>query len=229
MAAKDRILVIEDDPDIQELVAYNLEREGFQVHVCDDGEAGLRKAASWKPALVLLDLMLPGVEGLEVCRQIRSAKETRRTPVVMLTAKGEESDVVLGLGMGADDYIAKPFSPKEVIARIRAILRRVASSGEKPERLSAGPFEIDVDRHEVQVRGKSVVLTLAEYRLLCALVSQPGRVFTRDLLLDRITGGESVIIDRNIDVHIRALRKKLKRNAEWIVTVRGVGYKLKEG
>ncbi len=231
MSAKETVLIIEDDPDIVELVQYNLEREGYRVHSAGDGEKGLKEAASRKPSLILLDLMLPGIEGLEVCRRLKASTETDAIPVIMLTAKGEESDIVLGLGLGADDYVTKPFSPKELVARIQAVLRRGAFSretGEIPDRIEAGPVAIDSGRHEVTVHGKPVALTLAEFRLLSALAAAPGRVFTRDTLVERITGGRSIVIDRNIDVHVRAIRKKLKRAADCIQTVRGVGYKFSD-
>lgn len=231
MSAKESILVIEDDPDIVELVQYNLEREGYRVHSASDGEKGLKEAAARKPALILLDLMLPGIEGLEVCRRLKASTETDAIPIIMLTAKGEESDIVLGLGLGADDYVTKPFSPKELAARIQAVLRRgglFRDAKEPPGRVEAGPVAIDAERHEVTVNGKPVSLTLAEFRLLQTLAASPGRVFTRDTLVERITGGRSIVIDRNVDVHIRALRKKLKRAAERIQTVRGVGYKFSE-
>lgn len=227
---KDVVLVIEDDPDIVELVAYNLEREGFRVFSAGKGEEGVRAAAERQPSLILLDLMLPGIDGLEVCRRLKARADTDAIPIIMLTAKGEESDVVLGLGLGADDYVTKPFSPRELVARIRAVLRRERSSAEGPlpSRIDAGPVTIDALRHEVIVGGKPVSLTLAEFKLLSALAASPGRVFTRDQLVEKITGGKSIVIDRNVDVHIRALRKKLRKAADHILTVRGVGYKFKD-
>lgn len=231
--ADEKILVIEDDLDILELVQYNLEREGYQVHAAGDGELGLKQAAELRPELILLDLMLPSLDGLAVCRKLRANPATSNIPIVMLTAKGEESDVVVGLEMGADDYVAKPFSPKELVARIRAVLRRPrAGNTESPppgdSRRSIGPVALDAERHEAWLRGESLQLTLAEYRLLSALTSRPGRVFTREQLLEKITGGEAYVIDRNVDVHIRAIRKKLGEDADFIVTVRGVGYKCRE-
>ena len=228
MAAQ-TLLLIEDDPDISELIQYNLEKNGFKVLVAEDGEEGLHKAETKKPSLILLDLMLPGMDGLEVCRKLKQGEQTRGIPVIMVTAKGEEPDIVIGLEMGADDYVTKPFSPRELVARIRALLRRAGAgvlqpSGNKAE---SGPLSVDPDRHEVRLRGKVMALTLAEFRLLQALVSAPGRVFTRDQLLDRITGGEAVIVDRNVDVHIRALRKALGKSRALIETVRGLGYRLK--
>ena len=226
---KDTVLVVEDDPDIVELVQYNLEREGFSVLTAEDGEKGLKEAVSRKPAIILLDLMLPGMGGLEVCKQLKSRNDTDEIPIVMMTAKGEESDVVLGLELGADDYVKKPFSPKELVARVRAVLRRGGlAHPEEARRIETGPVAIDHDRHEIKIRGKSVGLTLAEYRLFSTLASQPGRVFTREQLLEQITGGESVVIERNVDVHVRSIRKKLKKDGDLIETVRGVGYKFRE-
>lgn len=226
----DRILLIEDDSDISELVQYNLEREGFRVYASADGEIGLSQAVQLKPDLIILDLMLPGLDGLSVCRKLRANPLTAEVPIVMLTAKGEESDVVIGLEMGADDYVAKPFSPKELLARIRAVMRRPRLKGGQADgsRRVVGPVTIDPERHEAFLRDQPLSLTLAEYRLLSGLTSRPGRVFTREQLLEKITGGETYVIDRNVDVHVRAIRKKLGDDADFIVTVRGVGYKCRE-
>lgn len=227
---EEKILIIEDDTDISELVQYNLEREGYKVYTAHDGEIGYAKAVQERPALIVLDLMLPGLDGLSVCKQLRALPETKNIPIVMLTAKNEESDVVIGLEMGADDYVSKPFSPKELIARIRAVLRRPQAEMVKASSslVTVGPIAIDAERHEVSLKGQTLALTLAEYRLLTALTSRPGRVFTREQLLEKITGGEVYVIDRNVDVHIRAIRKKLGDEADFILTVRGVGYKCRE-
>ncbi len=227
---KESLLIIEDDPDIVELVQYNLEREGFRVQAARDGERGLQEASSSHPSLILLDLMLPGMEGLEVCRHLRQNRNTRRIPLVMLTAKGEETDIVLGLEMGADDYVTKPFSPKELAARVRAVLRRHEAASTEPEsaRLEMGPLLIDSERYQAWLHGKLLSLTLSEFRLLHALATSPGRVFTRDQLVERITAGECIVTDRNVDVHISSLRKKFGDDGDLIVTVRGVGYKCKE-
>ncbi len=227
--AKESILIIEDDPDIVELVQYNLEREGFRVVAALDGEHGLKEAMQRKPALVLLDLMLPGIDGLEVCRLLKQREETSGSAVIMLTAKGEESDVVLGLELGADDYVTKPFSPKELVARVRAVLRRGKRKAVgQPNRLDVGGVSLDAERHEVRVHGELIYFTRAEFRLLWTLVNQPGRVFTRNELVDRITAGESFILDRNVDVHVSAIRKKLLDQGDLVQTVRGVGYKCKD-
>ncbi|MCX6104905.1 MAG: response regulator transcription factor [Proteobacteria bacterium] len=228
----EKILLIEDDSDISELVQYNLEREGFKVFTSADGEEGYNLALQIRPELILLDLMLPSLDGLSLCRKLRAHADTNEIPIVMLTAKGEESDVVVGLEMGADDYVPKPFSPRELVARIRAVLRRpravAVTSSASDSRLTVGPITIDSERHEVFIKEQPLVLTLAEYRLLATLISRPGRVFTREQLLEKITGGETYVIDRNVDVHVRAIRKKMGDDAEFIVTVRGVGYKCRD-
>ncbi len=225
--AKQSILVIEDDPDIVELLSYNLAREGFEVHEAKNGETGLALASKYKTSLILLDLMLPGIQGLEVCRQLKQREDLRATPVIMLTAKGDESDVVVGLEMGADDYIVKPFSIKELIARIRAVMRRLQPD-QQPDRIRLGPLVIDSARHEIRMDGQPLTLTLTEFRLLRALASRPGRVYTRDELLENISDGNFFVIDRNIDVHIRSIRQKLEPHRDLIVTVRGIGYKFRE-
>lgn len=228
--SKESILVIEDDPDITELLQYNLEREGFRVQIASDGEKGVAAAIEERPQLILLDIMLPGIDGLEVCRRLKQAPETQDTPIIMITAKGEESDVVVGLSMGADDYVAKPFKVKVLVARIRAVLRRGAHATESKseEPIVRGPLRIDPARYEVYLNGELMALTLTEFRLCQALASQPGRVYTRDHLIDKITGGDGFITDRNVDVHVRSLRKKFGEYADLIVTIRGVGYKWKD-
>ncbi len=225
-----RIVAIEDEADILEVVAYNLKREGFEVQCMRDGEAGLATIRRRQPDLVLLDLMLPGIDGLEICRQLKKDQFSKAIPIVMLTAKGEESDIVLGLGMGADDYITKPFSPKELVARVKAVLRR-GPLHEEPgagQRLVCADVVIDPTRHEVTVRGEAVTFTATEFKLLHFLASNPGRVFTREQLINRIIGEDSLVLDRNIDVHIRSVRKKLDDNRELIETIRGVGYRFRD-
>ena len=221
------ILLIEDEPDILELMQFNLEREGFKVVSAVTGEEGYRLARELAPDLIVLDLMLPDMSGIEVCKLVRQQDELRNLPIIIATARDSESDVVVGLELGADDYITKPFSVRELSARIRAVLRRAEPSSSYPtgQIVRAGPLELDPTRHEVRIHGQPVELTLAEFRLLSALAGAPGRVFTRDQLLDRITGGQATIIDRNVDVHIRALRRKLGNDAGLIGTVRGIGYK----
>jgi len=226
---KSQVLIIEDDPDILELIQYNLGREGFEVSAATTGEEGLSKARRDKPDLILLDLMLPGTPGLEVCKRLRDRRETSGTPLIMVTAKGEESDIVLGLELGADDYVTKPFKVRELLARIRAVLRRAerGDSGGR-DRIERGPLVIDNTRHEVTLDGEEVQLTLAEFRLLRGLAADPGRVFTRDQLVHRITAGGYQIAERNVDVHIAAIRRKLGDAGDLIVTVRGVGYKFQD-
>jgi DNA-binding response OmpR family regulator len=224
---KATLLVIEDDPDIVELLRYNLEREGYRVLVATDGEHGLADAARHHPDLILLDLMLPGLDGLEVCRRLRVQDPTRAIPVLMLTAKGEETDVVIGLEMGADDYLTKPFSPRELLARVRALLRRAQRVEEQDgkTRIELHGLVLDMTRHEVMNQGDPVPLTRAEFRLLWTLAQRPGRVYSRNELVDEITAGEAVIIDRNVDVHVSSIRRKLGDAGKLIATVRGVGYK----
>jgi DNA-binding response OmpR family regulator len=220
-----RILIVEDHPDIVEIVRYNLEREGYRVSWARNGEEGIEKASAEKPDLVLLDLMLPKIGGHEVCKAIRGEAATRFLPIIMLTAKGEEADIVRGLELGADDYVTKPFNPKELLARVRAVLRR---SDAKTDVIRFRDLLIDSDRYRVQIKGKDVPLTKAEFQLLRAMAAHQGRVFTRDQLIDKMTGGEVSIVDRNIDVHVSSLRKKLLEYGEFIVTVRGVGYRFGE-
>lgn len=228
--SREKILVVEDESDILELIEYHLEREGYRTVTCQDGEAGLELAREEAPDLALLDLMLPGLDGIEVCRKLKEDPVTRAIPIIMVTAKGEESDVVLGLGVGADDYVAKPFSPKELLARIRAVLRRGAlkETQQTHERVVRDGVVIDVTRHQVTVDKAPITLTATEFRLLHFLASHPGRVFPRDHLLSRVIGEDAVVVDRNIDVHVRAIRKKLGDHRDLIETVRGVGYRFQD-
>jgi two-component system phosphate regulon response regulator PhoB len=226
----EKIVVIEDETDILEVIAYNLKREGYEVITSTSGEDGLEKIEKTKPNLVVLDLMLPEVDGIELCRKLKSDPVTQSIPVIMVTAKGEESDVVLGLGVGADDYVTKPFSPRELTARVKAVLRRSKSRGEVDgrERVAFEGVVIDPQRHEVKVDDESVTLTATEFRLLHFLATHPGRVFTRDHLLTRVIGEDAIVIDRNIDVHVRAIRKKLGNHRDLVETIRGVGYRFKD-
>ncbi len=224
------ILVIEDDHDIRELIEYNLTREGFRVKAIVDGEEGVQRAKRDAPDLIVLDLMLPGIDGVEVCRRLKQDPITRAIPVVMVTAKAEEADVVLGLGVGADDYIPKPFSPRTLLARVEAVLRRGPLKDERgaADRVVRNGLVIDAARHEVVVNGESVDFTATEFRLLHFLASHPGRVFTRTELLSRVIGETAVVLDRNIDVHVRAVRQKLGRMRDLVQTVRSVGYRFRD-
>jgi two-component system phosphate regulon response regulator PhoB len=229
--SKASILVVEDDRDIAELVEYNLVREGYAVSLAEDGESAVEQALKLNPALVVLDLMLPTIDGLEVCRRLRQHPATQQTPVIMVTAKGEESDVVLGLGLGADDYIAKPFKPHELVARTRAVLRRTrqAAVGKQDQRaVVAGALRIDPSSHRATLEGQELPLTATEFRILHFLASRPGRVFTRDQILAASIGANVVVLERNIDVHIRSIRKKLGAQRDLIETVRSIGYRFAE-
>jgi len=225
-----KIVVIEDEPDILEVIEYNLTREGFRIITAASGDAGYKAVLREAPELVLLDLLLPGLDGIEVCRKLKLEPMTRHIPIIMVSAKGEESDVVLGLGVGADDYVTKPFRPKELLARVRAVLRRgtLKDDQSKADRVIRDGLVIDAARHEVKVDGEPVTLTATEFRLLHLLASHPGRVFTRDQLITRVIGGGAAVIDRNIDVHVRAIRKKLDRRSYLLGTVRGVGYRFQD-
>ena len=228
-----KILVVEDEPDISKLVSYNLAQERFKVLTAEDGEQALKVIQREKPNLVVLDLMLPGLSGMEVCKILRDRPETAKLPILMLTAKASETDRVVGLEMGADDYLAKPFSPREMVARVRAILRRAnnAAHAEAPPAYDRGGLKIDFTTYEVFVRGRTVKLTLKEFELLRFLVQNPNRVLSRDQLLDRVWGGETFVTPRTVDVHIRRLRKAIEKDdskPKWILTLRGVGYKFDE-
>ena len=225
-----RIVIVEDEPDIVDVISHNLKREGYQVATSGRGDDGLKLIRRLSPALVLLDLMLPGLDGLGVCQELKSDPITADIPVIIISAKGEESDVVIGLGMGADDYVTKPFSQRELLARVKAVLRRGTRSAEtaQRERVAVGDLILDAARHEVSVAGELVSLTATEFRVLFQLASQPGRAFTREQLLNRVVGKGAVVVDRNIDVHIRSIRKKLGEPGQMIQTIRGVGYRLVE-
>ena len=225
---KPKIVVIEDEVDILEVINYNLSKEGFDVCSALDGEEGLALIKKEVPDLVLLDLMLPGLDGIEICRTLKADHSTRSIPIIMVTAKGEESDIVLGLGMGADDYVVKPFRPRELMARIRSVLRRGNFIEEGEGVVSIDELVIDINRHEVKLEGKIIVLTAMEFKLLHVLASNPGRVFTRENLLNHVSSDDTFIIDRNIDVHIRSIRKKLDKHRELIETIHRVGYRFRD-
>lgn len=227
--SKSNILVVEDESDIRELIRYNLAKEGFGVSLADNGEKALTQIKGDRPDLILLDLMLPEVSGIEVCRRIRQSDEQKDIPIVMVTARGEETDIVAGLELGADDYITKPFSPKVLIARIRAVLRR--QGRDEPEgnlELVRGNLRIHSGRHEVYVGDEPVELTKTEFKVLSYLARRPGWVFTRSQIVDAIHGDGYPVTDRSVDVQIVSLRKKLGDAGHLIDTVRGVGYRFKE-
>jgi two-component system alkaline phosphatase synthesis response regulator PhoP len=227
--AKEHIIVVEDEEDILELLKYNLAREGYRVTALTSGEECIQVAWSSVPDLILLDLMLPGIDGLEVCRQLKQSVMTRQVPVIMLTAKGEEVDVVTGLEMGADDYITKPFSPRVLIARVRAVLRiQRAELSEEPKILNIHEMTIHPGCHKVLVQSCPVELTASEFRLLHLMALKPGWVFTRSQIVAAVHGDNYAVSDRAVDVQVVALRKKLGHSAQYIETVRGVGYRLKE-
>lgn len=227
--ARAKILIVEDEEDIQELLKFNLTKEGYQTAVASTGEEGIRQATQNPPDLVLLDLMLPKVDGLEVCKRLRAHPRTAHIPIVMLTAKSEESDVVTGLEVGADDYITKPFSPRVVIARIRNILRRREKTEESDEEpIKTKSIFLHPGRHELLVKNKPVELTFTEFRVLYLLASRPGWVFSRQQIVDGVRGEDYAVTERAVDVQIVGLRKKLGTSGDLIETVRGVGYKFRD-
>lgn len=225
---KPRILLIEDEEDIASLIKLQADISGYKLHVEVDGLNGFSAIKRDKPALVILDIMLPGQSGLDVCRKMKGDLELKDIPVIMLSAKSEEIDVILGLELGADDYVTKPFSPKILFSRIKVLLRRHKEPEKAPKKIEVGPFTIDAESFQVRKRGKIVILTLSEFGILRRLASNIGKVMTRNQLLDDVQNEEAFIVDRNIDVHIAALRRKLGPNFHWIETVRGVGYRFKE-
>jgi phosphate regulon transcriptional regulator PhoB len=227
-----RILIIEDDRDIVELVRYNLANEGFQVSAASDGSTGLATVKKSAPDLLLLDLMLPKLSGLEICKEIRRDPALNRLPILMLTARGDEADRVVGLEMGADDYVTKPFSPRELVARVKALLRRAEPPAEPARTIAVGALEIDPSAYRVARAGKPLTLSTLEFRLLYFLASRPNRVFTRDQLLDAVWGNERYVTPRSVDVYIRRLRERIEADPEdpvHLKTVRGVGYMFERG
>ena len=227
--AHEKILVVDDEEDIQELVRYNLERNGYEVSCVSSGEEAIEGIKSFKPDLVVLDLMLPGIDGFEVCKILKSDPKTERLPIVMLTAKGEESDVVTGLELGAEDYIVKPFSPQVLLARVRTVLRRVAHEPvDKGSVIEIQDLVIHPGKREVLVKGKQVELTSTEFGILHYLARRPGWVFTRQQIIDAARGDDYPVTDRSVDVHIVGLRKKPGALGNYIETVRGVGYRFRE-
>jgi two-component system phosphate regulon response regulator PhoB len=226
--AREKVLIVEDERSLAELLTYNLEREGYQALVAHDGREGLRKAQTTLPDLIVLDLMLPGLGGLEICRELRSAAPTARIPIIMLTARAEETDQVVGFAVGADDYVTKPFSVKVLMQRIKVLLRRAVAPEAPVELLEHGKLRIDKRSHRVHYAGAELELTPTEFRLLETMMRQPGRAFTRHDLMEAAIGDGAIVLERTIDVHIKSLRRKLGSCGELIETVRGVGYRFGE-
>jgi two-component system phosphate regulon response regulator PhoB len=225
---KPRILLIEDERGLTDVLSYNLNREGYETLVAHDGTEGLRKAQMQLPDLVILDIMLPGIDGLEVCRQLRAGKQTSKIPILMLTAKSEEMDQVVGFTVGADDYVTKPFSVKVLLERVRALKRRTDTLPESGDLLEHLGISIDKIKHRACVEGEELDLTPTEFRLLECMLRQPGRAFTRTQLMDSAIEEGALVLERTIDVHIKSLRRKLGSACDYIETVRGVGYRLRE-
>ena len=224
----EKILIVDDEEDILELVGYNLSREGYQTISAVTGEEALKKSRSETPDLIILDLMLPGIDGLQVMKALREDSVTKNIPTVMLTAKGDEADIVAGLELGADDYISKPFSPRVLLARVRAVLRRNRRMAQTPSILRIHALEIHQGRRSVSVKGDTVELTFTEFQVLSFLAARPGWVFTRGQIVDGVRGDSYPVTDRSVDVQIVGLRKKLGACGKYIETVRGVGYRFRE-
>ncbi len=226
---REKILVVDDEEDILELVGYNLAKEGYRVSCVTSGEDGLKRAREDNPDLILLDLMLPGLDGLDVCRALKNSPATAHIPVVMLTAKSDDADVITGLELGAEDYVTKPFSPRILLARIKVILRRKnCHEHEETAIVRSDDLTIDPTRHQVLLEKQPVTLTSTEFKILHFLASRPGRVFSRDQIISAVKGDEYSVTERSVDVQIVSLRKKLGKSGDPIETVRGVGYKFKE-
>jgi two-component system alkaline phosphatase synthesis response regulator PhoP len=227
---QEKILIVDDEADIVKMLEYNLKKEGFRVISALDGHAGLKAVEKQRPDIIILDLMLPEIDGLEVCRSLRQNRDTMAIPVIMLTAKSQEADKIVGLELGADDYITKPFSPRELIARIKAVLRHLRDKEKLPDIFKVGNLTIDFSRIKITVGNKQLELTAKEFELLSALIKAKGRVLSRDYLLDSIWGFDKAveIQSRTVDVHIQTLRKKLKTEAKRIVTVKNYGYRFEQ-
>jgi two-component system phosphate regulon response regulator PhoB len=225
--ARTRILIIEDERDLTQVLTYNLQREGFEAVVAHDGQEGLRKAQTLLPDLIILDLMLPTLSGVEVCRELRAGERTREIPIIILSAKAEETDQVVGFSLGCDDYVTKPFSIKVLLQRIKALQRRIDSGTEPVDVIEHLDVRIDRVRHRAYAEGRELDLTPTEFRLLECMLRQPGRAFTRHQLMDAAIGEGAIVLERTIDVHVKTLRRKLGA-ADLIETVRGVGYRFRE-
>ncbi|HEX3655265.1 MAG TPA: response regulator [Pirellulales bacterium] len=226
--SRERILVVDDEEDLLELLNYNLTKEGYRVTCVASGERALKEAQQELPDLIVLDLMLPRVDGLELCRMLRADPRTRQIPIIMLTAKTEELDVVRGLEVGADDYVTKPFSPRVLVARIKSVLRRKPASAEQENIVEAHEIKIDAGRHEVTLADEPLQLTFTEFRLLHFLASKPGWAFTRSQIVDAVKGEDYPVTERSVDVQVTGLRRKLGDYGRYIETVRGVGYRFKK-
>jgi len=226
-----KVLIVEDDKDIAELIDYNLKKEKFETEIVTNGAQAFKRASRMEPDLIILDLMLPGVDGLEICRSLKADNRTKAIPVIMLTAKTDEIDRIVGFEVGAEDYLSKPFSPRELILRVKVILKRTRGGGETASKqvLICGPIEIDPNKFQVLINKKPVKLTAIEFKLLHHLVSTKGRVATRDNLLDHVWGYESALTTRTVDTHVKRLRAKMGSTAgDLIETIRGIGYRFKE-
>ena len=224
--SKSKILIVEDETSLVDVLSYNLQREGYEVVIAKEGREGLRKAQMILPDLILLDLMLPGMNGLEICRELRATARTANLPILMLTAKAEESDQIIGFALGADDYVTKPFSVKVLLQRIKVLLRRGTSPEPATDIIENAGVCIDKHGYTVTVEGQTVSLTPTEFRLLETLMKQPGRAFTRHDLMEAAVG-DAIVLERTIDVHIKALRRKLEGSGPLIETVRGIGYRFR--
>ncbi len=228
MDAAKSIVVVDDEPDILELVSLHLRKSGYKVDAFTDGKSFYNSLKTNNPSLIILDLMLPDMDGLEICKDIKKSDKYMNIPVIMLTARGEEAERVLGLELGADDYVTKPFSPRELVARVNAVLRRPNHVTNSRQIKIGEKIKMDIDRYELQVENKKINLTSTEFRILHLLASKKGWVFSRNEILDSLWGQEKVVVDRSIDVHIKHLREKLGSESSLIVNVRGVGYKIQE-
>jgi two-component system phosphate regulon response regulator PhoB len=226
--ANEKILIVDDEEDVLELVRYNLDKNGYKVETAATGEQALAKARAKPPDLIILDLMLPGIDGLDVCKKLKNDTKTQNVPVIMLTAKGEETDIVTGLELGADDYVTKPFSPKVLVARIRRVLQRPIARDLEKASVKIHQMTIDPSRRQVLIKNKPVELTFTEFNILYTLAKRPGIVFTRYQIVDSIHGEDYLVTDRAIDVQIVSLRKKLGEYEKYIETVRGVGYRFRD-
>jgi len=226
--AREHVLVVEDEEDIQELIRYNLAKEGFQITAVASSEEAFRRVKAAPPAVILLDLMLPGMNGLEFCKLLKADPSTRAIPIIMVTAKGEEADVVAGLELGADDYLTKPFSPRVLLARMRAVLRRGVEEADEEAPIHAHDLVIHPGRHEVKLKGKFIDLSFTEFRLLQVLARRPGWVLTRQQIVDAVRGPDYPVTERSVDVQVVGLRKKLGAAGDYIETVRGVGYRFRD-